>query len=50
LDELDEVALNAVRASFMPEEQKAAMIEQFKRVCPSACGQSQASGVVATTA
>jgi adenosine deaminase len=30
LDELDEVALNAVRASFMPEEQKAAMIEQFK--------------------
>jgi adenosine deaminase len=30
LDELDELALNAVRVSFMPEEDKAAMMEQFR--------------------
>ena len=29
LDELDEIALNAVRSSFMPEEKKAAMLEHF---------------------
>ncbi|HLU08498.1 MAG TPA: hypothetical protein VK003_02445 [Oceanobacillus sp.] len=30
LDELDELALNAVRNSFLPEDQKTAMLEQFK--------------------
>jgi adenosine deaminase len=30
LDELDEIALNAVRASFLPDDEKAAMVETFK--------------------
>jgi adenosine deaminase len=30
LDELDEVALNAVRASFLPDEEKAVLLEQFQ--------------------
>ncbi len=30
LDELDELALNAVRASFLPDEEKAALLEQFQ--------------------
>ena len=30
LDELDELALNAVRSSFLPEEEKTALLEQFK--------------------
>lgn len=30
LDELDNIALNAVRASFLPDEDKAAMLERFQ--------------------
>lgn len=44
LDELDELALNAVRYSFMPEEEKTTRVEQFKEEYARLRGEHITSG------